>query len=72
MKGFDNISMLKTTQTMNKKKYENLEDCFYQLQNDYNCALMEIKELKETIEILKSICQTHHIEIPSNRDFNLF
>jgi hypothetical protein len=50
---------------MNKRKYEYLEECFDQLQNDYHYAQTEIRELKDAIELLKSILHANNIEIPN-------
>lgn len=50
---------------MNKRKYEYLEQCFDQLQNDYHYAQVEIRELKDAIELLKSILHDNNIKIPN-------
>lgn len=49
---------------MGKRDYDYLEQCFDELLDDYNYAQAEIKELKETINNLRSLCHEHGIEIP--------
>lgn len=52
--------------TKKEKEYlEDLEGCFEQLKIAYNCAQDEINELKATIEVLKTKCGKHFIEIPA-------
>lgn len=48
---------------MKKRDYDYLEECFDKLLHDYNCAQAEIKDLKETVEILRAICHANGIEV---------
>jgi hypothetical protein len=57
---------------MKKQDYECLEECFGQLWSAYQESQEENKELKETIEYLKSLCLANNIEIPVIEDYMLF
>ena len=51
--------------TKKEKQYlDNLEECFEQLQYDYESSRNMVKELEEKVEILKNLCLENHIKIP--------
>ena len=53
---------------MAKRDYEYLEECFDKLLDDYNYTKTEIKELKETIDILKALCLSHGIKLSEPKE----